>query len=330
MLIGGIPMSEKSKCFKRIISVSAAAVCMISSLRIAPLPDFTVDAAGTMTAFEITENMKIGWNLGNTLDAYGSGSGVGTETCWGNPTTTKAMIDAVKAKGCNTLRVPTTWFSHLDGDNNIDSQWMARVKEVVDYAISNDMYVILNLHHENWVDRSDLGSAYNEMKPKFTKIWSQIAEAFKDYDQHLIFESMNEPRAKDTTHEWWGPQQSEVDTINNLNADFVKLIRSSSSENNKNRLLMIPGYCASSDSTIYTRIVVPQDDLVAVSIHAYTPYDFTMNSEVQDHSVFTESYRNNLEQTLEGFRKTFIAKDIPVVIGEMGASNFNNTDARVE
>ncbi|NLT08193.1 MAG: cellulase family glycosylhydrolase [Ruminococcus sp.] len=324
-------MFEKTSTIKRIVSVSAAAMCLLSSLRIAPETEFTAFAVTNMSAFEITEDMQIGWNLGNTLDAYNTTStGLNTEKCWGNPETTKAMIDAVKAKGFNTVRIPTTWFNHLDGSNNIDSAWLARVKTVVDYAIDNDMYVILNLHHEEWVDRADLGTAYDEMKPKFIKIWTQINEQFKDYDQHLIFESMNEPRAKGTTHEWWGPQQNEVDTINNLNADFVKLIRSSDSPYAKNRLLMIPGYCASSDSTIYSKIVVPDDDFVAVSIHAYSPYDFTMNAEVSDHSTFTEKYSTDLSTILEGIRKTFIANDIPVVIGEFGTSNFNNTEARVQ
>ena len=140
----------------RFISFSAAAACLLGSLNIAPFEIIEVSAADK-SAFTITQEMKIGWNLGNTLDSYSdTASGLDTETCWGNPKTTKAMIDAVKAKGFNTVRVPTTWFQHLDGSNNIDSAWMARVKEVVDYAIDNDMYVILNLHHENWIDRPDL------------------------------------------------------------------------------------------------------------------------------------------------------------------------------
>ena len=321
---------KNGKTIKRIISFSAAAVCMLSSLKIAPAEEFSVFAASNMTASQITQDMGLGWNLGNSLDAFGGSNGLDTETSWGNPKTTKAMIDAVKAKGFNTVRVPVTWFPHLDGNNNIDSAWMARVKEVVNYCIDNNMYVILNLHHEEWVNRADLGTAYNQMQPKFTKIWSQIAEAFKDYDQHLIFESLNEPRAAGTDHEWWGPQQSECDTINKLNQDFVKLIRSSSSENNKNRLLMIPGYCASADSSIFSKIQVPNDSMVAVSIHAYVPYDFTMNTDVRDHSTFSASYSSSLSQTLESIRNTFLTKGIPVVIGEFGTSNFGNTEARVK
>ncbi len=327
-------MFEKSKNVKRFISISAAAVCMLSALRIAPLNDFdtAVAADTTLTAFEITEEMRIGWNIGNSLDATSASAnpGVSSETAWGNPKTTQELIDAVKAKGFNTVRIPTTWYQHLDAENNIDPAWMARVHEVVDYCYKNDMYVILNLHHENWVNRADLGTAYDEMKPKLLKIWQQIADEFTDYDQHLIFECMNEPRAVNTDHEWWGPLQSEVDTINKLNADFVDLIRNDDSPYSDSRLLMIPGYCASSDVSMISKIVVPDDEFVAVSIHAYSPYNFTMNKEVEDHSTFTDAYAIELSTILEGIRSTFIEKDIPVVIGEFSASNYDNTEARCE
>ena len=198
-------MFTNSKNVKRVISISAAAMCLFSSLRIAPIGDIADAAGTTMTAFEITENMKIGWNLGNTLDAKVSkpdpnnpkrsidleSAGLETETSWGCPKANQQLFDALKAKGFNTVRVPTTWFQHLDENNNIDPEWMARVKEVVDYGIKNDMYIILNVHHENWINRSDLVNAYDDIKPKLLKIWTQINEEFKDYDQHLIFECMN-------------------------------------------------------------------------------------------------------------------------------------------
>ena len=331
-------MVNKSKTFRRFVSASAAAVCLISAMKLTPLSFmFTSDAAGTLTAFEITEDMKIGWNLGNSMDATTSTAtaGLESETAWGNPKANQALIDELKAKGFNTVRIPTTWYQHLDENNNIDPAWLARVKEIVDYCMKDDMYVILNVHHENWVNRSDLGTAYDEMKPKLLKIWEQIANEFKDYDQHLIFECMNEPRAVDTKHEWWGPDQSEVDTINNLNADFVNLIRSTDSPYSKTRLLMIPGYCASCDKTIISRIVVPEDEYVAVSIHAYSPYAFAMQYEddkgnIIDHSTYTEKYSNELHNILDGIRTTFIEKDIPVVIGEFSASNYDNTEARCQ
>lgn len=323
----------------RFVSVSAAAVCMISALRIAPNADFVSDAAGTeLTAFEITEEMQIGWNLGNTLDATASTvadgvldhAGLETETAWGQPKASQEIFDAIKAKGFNTIRIPTTWFQHLDDEDNIDPEWMARVHEVVDYAYKNDMYVILNLHHENWVNRADLGTAYDAMKPRLLKLWEQIATEFADYDQHLIFECMNEPRAAGTDHEWWGPKDNEVETINKLNADFVNLIRGMDSPYAKTRLLMIPGYCAGSDVSMISLIDVPEDEYVAVSIHAYVPYNFTMNSAIEDHSTFSTQYKTELSNILDGIRQTFLNKDIPVVIGEFGASNYDNTEARIE
>jgi len=328
-----------SKNVKRIVSISAAAVCMLSLLSIAPADYFIANAEGDMSAFEITENMKIGWNLGNTLDATAGDkngtfetAGLETETSWGQPKASKELFDAIKAKGFNTVRVPTTWFQHLDADNNIDPEWMARVKEVVDYGIKNDMYVILNLHHENWVNRADLGTAYDVMKPKLLKIWEQINETFGDYDQHLIFECMNEPRAAGTSHEWWGPEDAEVETINKLNADFVNLIRTSDSKYAKTRLLMIPGYCAGSDVSMISLIDIPKDDAyVAASIHAYVPYNFTMNpGKGGQHDTFTTAFSNELAGILDGIRSTFLNKDIPVVIGEFGTSNYENTEARVK
>lgn len=310
---------------KRVASVSAAAVLSVTSLGISRA-NRAADAATSMTAQEIVSNISIGWNLGNSLDATSSSSnpGLSSETAWGNPKTTKALIDAVKAKGFNTVRIPTTWYQHLDSSNNIDSEWMARVKEVVNYAYDNDMYVILNVHHEDWINRSDLGTAYSEISPKLKAIWKQIAAEFADYDQHLIFEGMNEPRAVGTDHEWWGPQQSEVDTINKLNQDFVDTVRSVSSPYQSNRLLMVPPYCASSDSSIFSRLVVPDDPYICVSIHAYSPYSFTMGSG--PHDSFNSS---ELDTIFGNIKSTFLDKGIPVIIGEFGASNYNNTSARV-
>ena len=324
----------------RFVSGAVAAACLAAGLNVAPFT-MEIEAADQLTAFEITEEMQIGWNLGNTLDAYMSDAnqqpltsyGLEAETCWGNPRTTQAMIDAVKAKGFNTVRVPVTWFQHVDKNNDykIDDAWMSRVKETVDYCYNNDMYVILNLHHEElYTNRSTLGADYEEISGFVCALWKQIANTFKDYDQHLVFEIMNEPRAKGTDHEWWGPTKQETDTINQINADALKVIRGTGDDNNDTRLVMMPGYCASSDTTMMTKVVVPDDDFVAVSVHAYTPYDFTMNAEVKDHSTFTDAYAANLTSVLDGIRKTFSDKDIPVVLGEFSASNYNNTEARVD
>ena len=329
----------RNKLISRTVSAVASVAMVFTSIPSISVMDRAI-AADTMTAFEITENMKIGWNLGNTLDAKAGDedgnelahAGVESETSWGCPKANQQLFDSLKAKGFNTVRVPTTWFQHLDENNNIDPAWMARVKEVVDYGIKNDMYVILNVHHENWINRSDFANAYDQMQPKLMKIWTQIATEFKDYDQHLIFECMNEPRAVATNHEWWAAEAvPECDVINKLEHDFVDLIRGMDGPYSKTRLLMLPGYCASAEKQFLEAIDVPDDDFVAISVHAYTPYDFTMSTKVEDHSVFAGTkYSQQLSDILSGIRQTFIEKDIPVVIGEMGTSNFNNTQARVD
>ncbi|WP_028517111.1 cellulase family glycosylhydrolase [Ruminococcus flavefaciens] len=331
-----------SKNVKRFVSISAAAACLLSTLSVAPIN--YAKAANTMTAFQITQNMKVGWNLGNTLDAYAqdengvalSTYGLDSETCWGCPKANETLFKSLKAKGFNTVRIPTTWFQHLDSNDNVDPAWMARVHEVVDYAYKNGMYVILNIHHEEgWINRPDLATAYDDIKPRLLKLWEQIATEFKDYDQHLIFECMNEPRAKGTDHEWWyATPVAEADVINKLEADFVKLIRGMDGPYAKTRLLMLPGYVASSDKTFLNQIVLPEnDDFLAVSIHAYTPYNFTMNTNEKEgayHDTFTKEFSNDLAYNLQNFRDMFINKDVPVVIGEMGTSNFGNTQARVD
>ena len=332
-------MVIKKTKITRFVSAAAAAVCLSAGLNFTPFT-MEIEAADQLTAFEITEEMQLGWNLGNTLDSYMSKNneplascGLEAETCWGNPKTTQEMIAAVKAKGFNTIRVPVTWFQHVDVNNGykIDDAWMARVKEIVDYCYNSDMYVILNLHHEEpYVNRSTLGADYEELTGFVSSLWKQIAETFKDYDQRLVFEIMNEPRAKGTDHEWWGPTKEETDTINKINADALEVIRGTGDDNNDTRLVMMPGYCASSDTSMMSKIVVPDDDFVAVSVHAYSPYNFAMNAEIEDHSTFTSAYAAELTSILDGIRKTFGDKDIPVVLGEFSTSNFGNTEARVE
>lgn len=322
----------KSK-ITRIISMASAVACMATCINFAPVDISEAEAVEVKTAFEITEDMGLGWNLGNSFDSYNSNVDkldANSETTWGNPRTTNEMLDAVKAKGFNTIRVPVTWFQHVDENYTIDEAWLARVKEVVDHCYNNGMYVILNLHHEEpYQNRATLGADYEEINQFVTTIWGQLADTFKDYDQHLIFETMNEPRATGTDHEWWGPTDAEVDTINKINANSLDVIRKAGGQN-ETRLVMMPGYCASSDVSMMSKVIIPDDDFVAASVHAYSPYSFAMDANVADHSVFTEANKNELVSIMDGIRKTFSDKDIPVVLGEFSASDYDNTEARCE
>ena len=296
----------------------------------------------------ILEDMGLGWNLGNSLDATG-GSGLDTETSWSNPKTTQALIDKVKSLGFNTVRVPVSWGKHVSGDNyTIDSAWLARVKEVVDYCYKNDMYVILNIHHDTKSSASASGagyyprsSAYSSSEKFVTSVWSQAAEYFKDYDYHLIFETLNEPRLIGTGYEWWFNKWSipsevkdAIDCINKLNQKAVDTIRDTGS-NNRGRLIMCPGYDASIDGATVSGFKLPTDisgnkNRIALSVHAYSPYNFAMNVGSGSTSTYTSSIKNELQGLFSTLKSNFRDKGIPVVIGEFGSTDKNNTAERVK
>lgn len=344
-------MNRKSK--KRLLAVvSAIIISFVAGL--SPYASCHVKAANAMTADEITKDMGVGWNLGNSLESTGASVWQPTditayEQNWGNPVVTQELISAIHNKGFKSIRIPVTWYEHIskDGNYSIDSAWMARVKEVVNYAYNQGMYVILNVHHEDWINRSDFTSSYDAMSTELKAVWKQIAGEFAGYNQHLIFEGMNEPRVvgNESISEWSGNAEC-YEIINKLNKDFVETVRSVSSDYQSNRLLMIPCYAASSYSSVYSSLTVPKvtnsidrdndgdDDYIAVSLHAYSPYNFAMgdstSTHTYDHSAFSDTYKRELDTIFNDIRVTFTDKDIPVVIGEFSASDYNNTAARTD
>lgn len=345
---------------KRMKSVSKRYLSFILSLLMAmtifvglDLGDINAQALSGDTlknadAEAILEDMGLGWNLGNSLDAT-LGSGLGAETSWGNPKTTQALIDKVKSLGFNTVRVPVSWGKHVSGSNyTIDSAWLARVKEVVDYCYKNDMYVILNIHHDtkSSVNSSETGyyprsSVYSSSEKFVSSVWSQVAEYFKDYDYHLIFETLNEPRLIGTSYEWWFSKWSvpsevkdAIDCINKLNQKAVDTIRATGS-NNRGRLIMCPGYDASIDGATVSGFKLPTDisgnkNRIAVSVHAYSPYNFAMNVGSGSTSKYTSSIKNELQDLFSTLKSNYRDKGIPVVIGEFGSTDKNNTAERVK
>ena len=281
-----------------------------------------------ISSTELIKELKIGWNLGNTLDAVG-GALLNSEMSWGNPSTKEEMFIAVKEAGFNIIRIPVSWESHLgpEPDYIIHKAWLDRVNEVVDYAIDNELYVILNLHHEEWhfpsYDNLDKSEAI------LIKVWTQIADRFKDYDEHLIFEGMNEPRMKNTPQEWTGGNPEAWDVINQLNHSFIETIRNSSG-NNKLRHLMIPPYAASSDPKTWKDLIVPEDDKVIVSIHAYTPYNFALNIKgTAKWSPESANDTRDIDSLMDNLYNSFVSKGQPVILGEFGAIDKDNLEDRV-
>jgi len=300
-----------------------------------------VSAAGSnikddgTSAVEFVENITVGWNLGNTLESTCDWISNPTpeqfEKAWGNPVTTKSMIDAVKSMGFNTVRVPVSWGQKMGPgpDYKVSDAWMDRVNEVVNYVIENDMYCILNVHHDNdWVIPTN--EKFNESSEKLNKLWEQIAVRFEKYDEHLIFETLNEPRLVGTDLEWTGGNHESRDCINRLNDGAVKTIRSTGG-NNALRYIMCPTYAASGSQATVNDYVAPDDDRVIVSIHAYSPYFFALaNTDVPGSvsSFGSETDKSGLTAEFKLLYDKFVSKGRAVIIGEMGAMNKDNAEDR--
>lgn len=301
-------------------------------------------------AFTFVKNMKVGWNLGNTLEAHNNGQISGdelkTEEVWGNPVTTQKMIDEVKNAGFETIRIPITWRGHVtiaeDGSITVSEVWLNRVKEVVDYAVNNDMYIIINTHHDIDLENGYYPSTenYERSEAYLSAIWTAMAETFKDYDERLIFESLNEPRLTGSTYEWnfqagASECQDAAECINRLNQTFVDIVRASGG-NNAQRYLMLPGYDASLDGAMTNLYRLPTDtaeNKLIVSVHAYTPYNFALQSPQESGSTDTFSIdasasTKDIDYLMNSLYKKYVSQGIPVVIGEFGAreKNFNLQD----
>jgi endoglucanase len=272
---------------------------------------------------QIVNEMKIGWNLGNTLD------GTPTEISWGNPKTTHTMIDKIKEAGFNTVRIPVTWDGHMGNSPNytIDQTWLNRVEEVVNYALDNDMYVIINLHHENdWL--KPYYANQTQTTNQLTKVWAQIADRFKWYSDYLVFETMNEPRPVGASNEWSGGSAENRDVINKYNLAAVNTIRGAGG-NNASRHIMIPTIAASATSVAINDLVIPNNDSrVIVSLHMYSPYSFAMDINGTS-SWGSAADKASLDSEFDSVYNKFVKNGRAVVIGEMGTINKNNTSARV-
>lgn len=299
-----------------------------------------------ITNIELVKKMKTGWNLGNTLDANASG-GLESETSWNQPLTEKKMIEGIAEAGFKTIRIPVSWSNHIVGKNHkIDKAWLKRVKEIVDWAIEEDLYVIINIHHDNYDSPSGISYgqgfypnmvSWNESMLFVKNIWKQICKTFNDeYDEHLIFEILNEPRLKNHEHEWWLSENCNdckyaILTLNKLNQLALNTIRESSG-NNAKRFVMFTGLAASAHSMIdFESFKIPEDsaeNALILSVHMYTPYAFAM--ENPGDVKLKESHIKEVNATFEQLNEKFISKGIPVVIGEYGATNKNNTEERIK
>lgn len=268
-----------------------------------------------LSASQLVADMGPGWNLGNALESEYN------ETYWGNPYTTKDMIDAIAARGFKTLRVPVRWDdSYLDpASYTIKPEFMDRVETVVNYGLQNDMYVIINVHHNDLQTMVSTDSSIQKrVKDELVSIWKQVGNRFKNYGDKLILETINEPRFEED----WNGNTAFYNCVNEYNEVSRAAIRGTGG-NNLSRLIMMPTYAASSDSPkISTWKKLSDDDMIAVSIHAYLPFDFAF--EGKGHSNWTDTDYDDLAAVFRRLNTTFVKKGLPVVIGEFGATGKDN------
>lgn len=322
-------MRDFSKLIKSALSIAMSA-CVASS-------SYAAELTGKSSS-ELARLIRVGWNLGNSLDA--TGQGANAETSWGNPRTTKQMFDKVKEAGFNAVRIPVSWSTHTSNNGQyqfaIDGQWMARVKEVVNYAYDNDMFVIINIHHDNDQWHMFPANRYMDQSKRYVSdVWTQIAKEFADYDQHLIFETLNEPRVVGDEFEWYfdpsNPTESvreAIGCINQLNQTAVDAIRNAGGKN-MDRLVGCPGYVASIDGVTTSGFSKPNDkasNRLWLSVHAYTPYDFCMNPN-GNHN-WQQKYYYDIEWLFNSLKQKFVDQGTPVYIGETSSSNYFNLEDR--
>ena len=332
---------------KRILSGLISAIVAISAMF--SMISFTANAEETfedLNQEQITAAMGASWNLGNQLES--ANAGVPNETAWGNPVIKKELLQAVKKAGFKSVRIPVSYLNKIGPQTTykIEEAWLNRVQEVVDYAIEEGLYVIINMHGDGYYDTVDgawldcSASYQTTIVNKFKACWKQIAEKFADYDEHLIFESMNEVGASGN------PTQAVYDNINTHNQVFVDTVRQTS-ENNAKRWLLVPGWYTNINNTVGSYFAIPSDThrdpsipesekRIMVSVHYYDPWDFCGDDTSGAYSQWGKDGNpnkkvnwNSDEDYMEGQIKKvydkFVTEGYPVVIGEYGC--INKTDA---
>ncbi|MBD5115482.1 MAG: glycoside hydrolase family 5 protein [Ruminococcaceae bacterium] len=290
-----------------------------------------------MTTAEIVRDMGLGINLGNTLESCGSWinsmNGVtGYETAWGSPVITEDMIKGYASCGFGVLRIPVAWSNLMGEDYTINPDYLARVKEITDWTINSGMYAIVNIHYDGgwW---TQFPSDKEECMRKYTRIWEQITEAFQDYSDKLMFESLNEEGGWDSLwNRYSGSTDGKADSfglLNEINQKFVDIVRGSGG-NNPLRHLLIAGYNTDVDLTCDELFVMPKDEAnrCAVSVHYYTPSTFCiLEADASWGKAQTEWGSDEdvelLTHYMDMLKENFVDKGVPVIIGEYGVSTKN-------
>lgn len=286
---------------------------------------------------EIFRKMKLGINLGNTFECCGSwieaSEVTSYETAWGSPVITREMIQGYKKCGFDSLRIPVSWSNLMGDDHTIDPGYLARVREVTEWALDAGMYVIVNIHWDSgWFKNFAADDKRDEAFVKYERIWAQLSEAFRDYDERLVLESLNEEGGWQSLwnmHNNEGDKEKSYGILNDINQRFVNIVRGSGG-NNENRPLLIAGYNTDVKLTCDELFKMPEDpqDRCAVSVHYYTPSTFAILDKDEEWGKArsewgTEADFAELNKNMDMVRERFIDKGVPVIVGEYGCPTQN-------
>lgn len=284
-------------------------------------PPTTPPPAGN--AMAAVAAMQPGWNLGNSFDAVGA-----DETAWGNPRVTEALLDNIRAQGFNSIRIPVTWSNHHGGAPNytIDSAWLNRVREVVDWALDDGFYVMINLHHDSWQWINTMPTDRTNVLNRYNALWTQIAAAFRDASPRLTFESVNEPQFTGSS----GDAQN-AQLLHELNTSFHRIVRESGG-NNATRLLVLPTLHTSADQArvdeLSNTFNTLNDPNLIATVHFYGYWPFSVN--VAGGTRFDDTVRQDLEGQFDRVYNAFVSRNIPVIIGEYGLLGFDRHTGTIQ
>lgn len=300
-------------------------LAIVVALLAAVVPGAAYAAAPQSAMQSYVEAMQPGWNLGNSLDAVGA-----DETAWGNPRITKELIQNIAAQGYKSIRIPVTWDSHIGGAPNyqIEAAYLNRVQEVVQWALDANLYVMINVHHDSWLWISKMESQHDQVLARYNAIWRQIANKFKNSPNKLMFESVNEPRFTDggTTDE--AKQQKMLDE---LNVSFFNIVRNSGGQNATRPLVLSTLEASPTQermTALYNTISKLNDKNIIATVHFYGFWPFSVN--IAGHTKFDAETQNDITTTFDNVYNTFVAKGIPVIIGEYGLLGFDKHTGVIE
>ena len=337
----------------RLLSISLAIIISLaccSTVDSSPIEGTTPSSNNAPTAKQWNSEITAGWNLGNQFECSAPGmehysleigmpdGSINAETAWGNPKVTKKTLQGVKKAGFNAIRIPIRWQCHITNPQamSIDKAWMARIKQVVDWCLELDLKVIINTHHEQWLESRPLNRYKEENCQKLALLWFNIASEFANYDYRLAFAGTNEVHEKDN---WGKPTAENLEVQNAYNQTFVDIVRATGGNNLKRHLLVQTYVCNPDFGLTNGDFIIPTDidgngnNYMSVEIHYYSPWDYAGEGKYyfwgeayKENGEISPSKESDMINLFDRVASTWGSKGLGIVIGEWGVTDHYKSD----